>query len=76
MRALDLPAPRDGDWYGVLIDEHDIAGTTMTAVTIRGRRGQRAERRWFDDGGIALAWASTQADARHLPLFDLRDPAE
>ena len=74
MRTLDLPAPRGGNWVGVLLDEHEIADTKMVAVTIRGRSAKRSERRWFDDAGIALAWASTQADSRALPMFDLRSP--
>lgn len=73
MAALELPAPRGGNWIGVMIERHDVAGADMVAVTIRGRAGQKHERRWFTDGSIALAWGLSQADSRHLPLFDLRD---
>jgi hypothetical protein len=73
MPALELPAPRGGNWIGVMIERHDVAGADMVAVTIRGRAGQKHERRWFTDGNIALAWGLSQADSRHLPLFDFRD---
>jgi hypothetical protein len=73
MKNLDLPAARGGDWIGVMLEEHEVAGTGMSAITIRGRAGQKTERRWFSDGGIALAWGLSQADSRHLPFFDLRD---
>lgn len=75
MPALEMPAPRGGNWIGVMIEQHDVAGASMVAVTIRGRAGQKHERRWFTDGKIALAWGMSQADSRHLPLFDLREPA-
>lgn len=73
MPTFELPAPRGGNWIGVMIERHDVAGTNMVSVTIRGRAGQKHERRWFTDGRIALAWGLSQADSRQLPLFDLRD---
>lgn len=73
MIALDLPAPRDGAWLGVMIERHDIASAPMIAVTIRPRAGQPIERKWFSYDEAALTWALDQADSRHLPLFDLRD---
>lgn len=73
MPVLELPAPRGGNWIGVMIERHDVAGADMVAVTIRGHIGQKHERRWFTDGNIALAWGLSQADNRHLPMFDFRD---
>lgn len=73
MISFELPAPRGGDWIGVMLERHRIVGVEMDTVTIRGRASQKIERRWFTDAGIAVAWAATQADSRHLPMFDFRD---
>lgn len=73
MIPVNLPAPRDGAWLGVMIERHDVATFSMLSVTIRSRAGQPIERRWFTYDAAALAWALDQADSRHLPLFDLRD---
>ena len=73
MIAIELPAPRGGTWLGVMVERHDLGGLSMLAVTIRPRAGQPTERTWHGEDAAALAYALSQADARQLPLFDLRD---
>lgn len=75
MKLISLP-DIPGSWLGVRLEAHDLAGTAMWSVTIRGRGGQYVERTWHNCEAIALAYACTQADSRHLPLFDLRDGGE
>ncbi len=72
MKVLTLPEI-PGAWLGVRLQGHEIAGTAMWAVTIRGRGGQYVERTWHNCEAVALAYACNAADSRHLPLFDLRD---
>jgi len=67
-----IPAPRGGNWLGVAIEDHDLGGVAMVAVTIRARAGQM-ERTWYADGAAALAYALGQADDRCLPMFDFRE---
>lgn len=74
MIAVDLPPLPAGAWLGVVVEQHEVAGVGMIAVTIRSRAGQPVRREWFSDPSAALAWAAGQSDARHLPLFDMRDP--
>lgn len=73
MIRLELPAPRGGNWLGVMLEAHPVAGVSMITVTIRPRAGQPDERRWFNHEATALTWALDQADSRALPLFDFRD---
>jgi len=72
MKLIELPQI-PGAWLGVRLEAQDVAGTAMWSVTIRGRGGQYVERTWHTDEAVALAYACNQADARALPLFDLRD---
>lgn len=76
MIRVELPPMRGGNWLGVAIEAHEIAGTTMFAITIKGRAGQPITREWFRCEATALAWALSQADSRGLPFFDLRDGGE
>lgn len=69
--ALTLPEPTPGDWIGALIDRHEIAGTIMHRVQIRGRGQVAIERNWFDNRAEAFAFALDRADHRHLPVIDL-----
>ena len=74
---LTLPEPTPGDWIGVIVDLHELAGTAMFRVQIRGRGQVAIERSWFDSRAEAFAFALDRADRRHLPLFDLTaDEAE
>ena len=67
-----LPALPEGKRPGVLIlPPHDIAGKPIVAVVMRSRAGQ-SERVCFFDDAEALAFALSEADARHLPLLDMR----
>lgn len=68
---LTLPEPTPGDWIGVILDQHEIAGAPMWRTQIRGRSQVAIERSWFDSRAEALAFALDRADRRHLPLFDL-----
>lgn len=71
MIALTLPEPTPGDWIGALIDRHEIAGTEMHRVQIRGRGQVAIERNWFSSRDEAFAFALDRADRRCLPLIDL-----
>jgi hypothetical protein len=71
MIALTLPHPTEGDWIGALVDSHEIAGTSMFRVQLRGRGQSAIERSWFTSRGDALAFALDRADRRHLPVIDL-----
>lgn len=70
MIALTLPPSTEGVWIGALIDRHEIAGTTMHRVQIRGRNGGAIERNWFASREEAFAFALDRADRRHLPVID------
>lgn len=72
MIPVDLPPKRSGHWIGVVIERHNIAGTPMLAVTVRGRGGKPTERHWNADEAHAMAFAVHQADLRALPLLDMR----
>lgn len=71
MIALTLPEVTPGDWIGALIDRHEIVGTVMHRVQIRGRGRGAVERNWFHDRAEAFAFALDRADRRHLPVIDM-----
>lgn len=73
MKLITLPYI-PGAWLGVRLEAQSVAGSAMWSVTIRGRGEAYVERTWHTDEALALAYACNQADSRHLPLFDLRDP--
>lgn len=69
--ALTLPEPTPGDWVGAIVDKHELAGTEMFRVQLRGRGQAAIERSWFNSRAEAFAFALDRADRRCLPLFDL-----
>lgn len=63
--ALAVPAIRDGRWHSVLIEDTELGGVRMWAVSSpRGRR-------WFPCEQAAIACAATLAAALHLPWITL-----
>lgn len=68
--ALTLPEATPGDWIGALVDKHEIAGTIMYRVQIRGRGQVAIERSWFASRDEAMAFALDRADRRCLPVLD------
>lgn len=71
MIALTLPPVTGGAWIGAIVDKHEIAGTIMHRVQIRGRGQVPIERSWFASRDEAFAFALNRADRRHLPVIDL-----
>lgn len=71
MKLITIPQD-NGVWLGVRLDRIEIAGCTLWRVTIKGR-DRAVERELFDHEQVARAWAIAQADARRLPLIDLRE---
>jgi hypothetical protein len=69
--ALTLPEMTPGDWIGAIVDRHEIAGTTMHRVQLRGRDRGAVERNWFANRDEAMAFALDRADRRHLPVLDM-----
>lgn len=70
-RKFALPPFPPSDWRAVIMQEHDIAGRRMWAITIQGRTGGAPSRDWFTDIDQAYAWGLGQADKRHLAFIDL-----
>lgn len=70
MIALTLPPPTEGDWIGAIVDKHEIAGTVMHRVQMRGRDRGAIERNWFASREEAFAFALDRADRRRLQVID------
>lgn len=71
MRSLAIPTLRAGEWPGVFVERAELAGETISAVTVRT---DRVRRRLFALEIDALAWAAGQADSLGVGLFNLSDP--
>ncbi len=72
MKLLTLPQTA-GMWLGVRLDRLEVAGTILWRVSIMGR-DRAVDRELFDAEAVARDWAVAQADARHLPFIDQREP--
>lgn len=69
---LQIPTLRAGDWPGAFVEQAELAGAPIWAVTVRT---DRVRRRFFALEIDALAWAAGQADSLGVGLFNLADPA-
>ena len=67
---LHIPALQTCDGPSVALQQAEVSGAVLFAVTIRDRGGQRRDR-WFGDRMHGLAHAVEQADVLGLLLFDL-----
>ena len=68
---IEIPALLPGKWLAVVIERFELAGSTLSSVTIRRGCGRAPRRRWFPDRAVAVAHALELAEEFDLPLLDL-----